>query len=156
MMVTLRRCAWLCVLAPLLLVGCGGEGKDDLSKERLEAMSGSQLKDTSPVSGVVTVDGAPTGDVFVYLHANGEGPSVATAKTDKEGKFAFATYLPGDGAPVGDYTVTFKLMPDIPRNKDVGPDLLKKGVYNNPKKSESKLTVAKGTPQTDLKFDLKK
>lgn len=155
MIVVLRRCAWVCVLAPLLLVGCGGEGKDDISKERLESMAGGSLKETVPVGGVVSIDGKPSSDVYIYAHANGEGEPVAQSSTDKEGKFSFSTYLAGDGLPVGTYSLTFKHMPDIPKNKDTGPDTLK-GKYRNAKKSEQKVTVAAGTPQTDLKIDLKK
>lgn len=154
-MMALLRCASLCVLVPLLLVGCGGSDKDDVSKARLESMSGGALKEASPVGGILTVDGKPTADVYIYVHANGEGDPITNTKTDGDGKFSFSTYLPGDGLPVGSYSLTFKLMPDIPKNKDTGPDLFK-GKYKNAKKSEQKITVAAGTPQTELKIDLKK
>ena len=154
-MVVLRRYAWICFLAPILFVGCGASDKDDVSKARLEDMSGGSVKETAPVSGVLTVDGKPMSDVYIYVHANGEGNPVTNAKTDGEGKFSFSTYLPGDGLPVGSYSLTFKLMPDIPKNKDVGPDLFK-GKYKSSQKSEQKLTVQAGKPQTEVKIDLKK
>ncbi len=155
MVVVLRRIALVCVLTPLLLSGCGGEGKDDTSKERLESMSGTPLKEATPVGGVVTVDGAPSADVYIYAHANGEGDPVSTATTDKDGKFFFTTNVGGDGLPAGEYSLTFRMMKDIPKNKDTAPDLFK-GKYKSPKKSENKLTVVSGTPQTDVKIELKK
>lgn len=75
--------------------------------------------------------------------------------TDKDGKFRFTTYILDDGLTAGSYSLTFRLMPEIPKNEDVGPDLFK-GKYKNPKKSEFKLTVEAGKPQTELKYDLKK
>ena len=154
-MVAYRRCALLCVLVPLLLSGCGGDSKDDLSQARLAQMAGGKLAETSPVSGVVTVDGTPIADVYIYAHANDEATPVSSCHTDGEGKFCFSSNLLCDGLPVGNYSLTFRLMPEVPKNRDIGPDLFK-GKYKSPKKSETKLTVVAGTPQTEVKIDLKK
>jgi len=154
MMVAIRRFAWLCVLAPLLIAGCGGAGKDDISKERLASMAGGTLKEATPVSGVLTVNGKPTSDVYLYAHTDGTDAPVSQGKTDAEGKFCFSTNLPCDGLPAGSYSLTFRHMPDIPKNKDLGPDLFK-GKYKSPKKSDQKVTVEAGKPQTELKIDLK-
>lgn len=118
-------------------------------------MAGGTLKEAVPVSGIVNVDGAPASDVYLYAHlASVEQPPVQ-ARTDKDGKFCFSTNLLCDGLPAGEYSLTFRLMPDIPKNKEIGPDLFK-GKYKNPKKSEYNIKVEAGKPQTDVKIELKK
>lgn len=155
MKVPYRQRLWLCILAPVLLAGCGGSDKDDISKERLTSMAGGTLKEAFPVSGIVTIDGAPASDVYLYAHLDSDAKPTAQTNTDKDGKFCFSTNLLCDGLPAGEYSLTFRLMPDIPKNKDIGKDLFN-GKYKNPKKSENKLTVVAGTPQTEIKIDLKK
>ena len=155
-MLVLRNRALLCLLALMVFPGCGGEGKDDASKERLKSMSGgSEVKDVVPVSGTVLVDGAPMEGVFISLHDESGGAAIKTTKTDKDGKYCWSTYGSCDGLEPGTYLLSFKLMPNMNPKKDSAPDLFK-GKYKSPTKNDFKLTVAAGPPQTDVKYELKK
>jgi hypothetical protein len=58
-----------------------------------------------PVSGVVTLDGAPVADANVMFAPRGDGRP-AEGKTDAAGKFSLTTEKPNDGAMEGDYEVT--------------------------------------------------
>ena len=152
-MVVLRQSAMACLLALMLFPGCGGEGKDDLSKERLASMAGGVLKDVVPVSGTVLVDGAPVEGVFISIHDEAGGAPIKTTKTDKDGKYCWATNVSCDGLEPGNYLLSFKYMPNMNPKKDAAPDLFK-GKYKSPKKNEYKLTVAAGAPQADVKYEL--
>ena len=153
----LHRCTLIAILAVVFLCGCGGDGKGDLSKERLASMAGGKLVEATPVSGVVLVDGSPTEHVYVYANneAAAEGSILRYCRTNKEGKFCFATNLECDGLEPGDYALTFKLMPKVEKGEDIGPDLFK-GKYKSPKKSEYNIKVEAGKPQTEVKIELKK
>ena len=68
---------------------------------------------TYPVSGrVQTSDGKPAAYVRVTLHSSklvSEGdPFRPSAMTDDDGSFRLTTYETDDGAPQGDYAVTFR------------------------------------------------
>jgi len=75
-------------IVALLACGCGD--------------SGPQM---APVSGVVTVDGAPVANAAVMFVPEAGGRP-ATGLTDAEGKFSLETMEPGDGALVGKHKVT--------------------------------------------------
>ncbi len=146
------------VIAALLLMsviatGCSGEGKEDVSAERLKQMSGGQLQPTVPVSGVVTVDGTPEQNVTVFLFSAGSSSPAANATTNDKGEYCFSTYLSCDGVPPGDYQFGFTFTPKQKKN-DEGQDVFK-GKYRSPKGDEFKLTVATGSPVKDKNFDLK-
>ncbi|QDV69473.1 hypothetical protein Poly24_31890 [Rosistilla carotiformis] len=66
-----------------------------------------------PLSGTVLVDGKPVENIQVALHSTNVKE---TAKhyfpqgfTDAQGQIKVSTYADGDGAPAGDYRVTFVL-----------------------------------------------
>jgi hypothetical protein len=79
---TIRCC---CLLLLLLLVGCG--------KAR-----------TSPVEGVVLLDGKPLAGASVMFVPQGTGRD-ATGQTDASGQFAMSTFQPRDGVIPGSYKV---------------------------------------------------
>lgn len=79
--------------AILSLSGCGGVSRPTCQ----------------PVSGVVLIQGKPAEGVCVSFHplAADSGNTIpATGKTGKDGKFELSSFLPGDGAPPGEYSVT--------------------------------------------------
>lgn len=120
----------------------------------------SNRKATYPLTGQVYVDGvAPDSAIAVKcLHVKGivkSNPTVSSAFTEEDGKFAISTYEKGDGIPPGDYILTFYWgKRNVISTSYGGPDKLK-GRYKDPKKSEFKVTVVEGEP-TDLgRIDLK-
>jgi len=110
-------------------------------------------KETIPVCGEVYVDGQPAAMLQIQCHPvegmDTQQPTITQAVTDQEGKFQLATYEAGDGAPVGEYKLTF-----VWQNFSAvaasysGPDKLKKR-YADPGKSPFPLRVEKGK-QVDL------
>lgn len=70
------------------------------------------LKETFPVQGALTVDGAvPEGAVRVTCHdiagLDTENPSFSWSLTKPDGSFELSTYEEGDGVPQGKYVLTF-------------------------------------------------
>jgi 5-hydroxyisourate hydrolase-like protein (transthyretin family) len=105
-------------------------------------------KVTVPVHGEVYVDGQPAAMVQVQCHPlegmDKEQPTITQAITDDNGKFQLATYEAGDGAPLGEYKLTFVWQDfSVIAASFSGPDKLK-GRYKDPKSSEVALTVEKG------------
>ncbi len=77
-------------LAALVTLGCAG----------------GKARDTVPVSGKVTLDGAPVeGATVVFTPTSGEG-AAATGKTDASGVYRLTTRDPNDGAKPGTYLVS--------------------------------------------------
>lgn len=127
-----------------------------MSKERLTKMAGGALKDVVPVSGKVLVDGEPKGNVNLFLHPADGGPSILSIRTNPDGTYCWSTHSSCDGLEPGDYVIAFTYVPKLKRNEsnEISGDLFK-GKYGDPKKSAYKLSVAKGTPQKDVDYDLK-
>lgn len=105
---------------------------------------------TYPVTGQVIVDGQPAPYLLVELHdatkKDAAVGAVSTAYTDDQGKFEISTYQSGDGAPEGDFVVTFMWgQLELLRNEYAGPDKLK-DKYRDPQKSTFKIKVEKGKP----------
>ena len=75
----------LCSLLGFVIVGCGSPS-------------------TSPVEGVVTLDGKPLAGATVQFVPQGKGKD-ATGETDKNGQFAMSTLKPRDGVRPGTYKV---------------------------------------------------
>jgi hypothetical protein len=133
------------------VVGCGGESNAQL-KKRLEKVSGGKMKVVVPVSGKVTVDGKAAAGVDISIHKMTGGNPLRTTSTDKDGKYCWSTYLTCDGLEAGEYKITIKYIPKT-NHKGEGTDVLG-GQYADPAKSEYKLTVAEGSPQKDVNYDL--
>ena len=128
----MQRLVALCLLASLpTCISCGSAGPERLA--------------TYPVTGEVYIDGKPGGDVGVALHRVGgvdsNHPTVTTTRTEENGKFSLSTYEAGDGAPEGDYVVTFAWDELDKLSMAYSNDKLK-GKYSDPDKSEHKVKVA--------------
>ncbi|XZE54533.1 hypothetical protein SH139x_000503 [Planctomycetaceae bacterium SH139] len=127
----------LMMLGCVVFVGCGGgtEGR----------------KTTYRISGTVHVDGQPANYLAVRAHpvagVDKGDPTYSSAFTDEEGKFVLSTYESGDGIPEGQYTLTFNWGEmNLLSMSYGGPDKLKKR-YDDPVKSEIKITVGPDQPE---------
>jgi hypothetical protein len=73
--------------------------------------SPSPFKTTYPVTGTLFFDGkAPAGATVVFREVAPENPyrpNLAQGIVQSDGTFTLATYRDNDGAPVGEYQVTF-------------------------------------------------
>lgn len=110
-------------------------------------------KQTFPVTGEVYVDGKPADNLAVHCHdvkgMDKQNPTTSTAFTDPQGKFKISTYETGDGVPEGEYKLTFFWgQMNLFSMSYGGPDKLNKR-YDDPEKSEHRVTVQNGKP-TDL------
>jgi hypothetical protein len=110
-------------------------------------------KETFPVTGELYVDGKPAALVQVAMHdqagVDKNQPTFSSTMTGEDGKFALSTYEEGDGAPAGNYVLTFAWQEfNVFSRSYAGPDRLK-GKYSDPKKTDIKVTVEQGKP-TDL------
>jgi len=125
------RPALLCLLAAALLLPSCGDGR----------------KKCYPVSGKVLVNGKPVKDVLVLFNPREKDPKgrlAPVAMTDENGEFRLATYAAGDGAPAGEYLVTFtwREASGLLKTTFDGPDRLG-GRYQDPKQSQFPVTVEK-------------
>jgi hypothetical protein len=75
----------------LFLAGCSGGS----SEGRVEVY---------PVTGKITLNGAPVANAIVSFSPTGEQPA-ATGRTDGKGVYSLTTYDAGDGAAAGEYEV---------------------------------------------------
>lgn len=135
---------WAVLALTVVVVGCSPP-KDPSKKE------------TIPVKGEVSVDGAPVAGVLVQLHATADvsagKASVTMGSTNDKGLFAITTYSEGDGVPAGDYVATFT-WPVLQLNQAAeAPDRLKNR-YKDPSKSTFKVSVAAGSPVDMGKIEL--
>jgi hypothetical protein len=109
-------------------------------------------KPTFPLTGQVLVDGRPAAQLFLACHdvkgVDPVQPTVSSAITDQDGKFAVSTYQSGDGVPAGEYVLTFVWGKLDLITKSYGGDRLK-GRYSDPQKSAWRCKVETGKP-TDL------
>ena len=110
-------------------------------------------KETFPVTGEVYVDGQPAAQLQVACHdvkgLDAAAPTVSSALTGPDGKFAISTYQSADGVPAGEYLLTFAWGTFNMISKSYGgPDKLK-GRYADHQKSQHRFTVESGKP-TDL------
>jgi len=147
-----RICSLLAVAGvSFSLCSCGPE----------ERSTGIEEVPTYPVQGEVFLNGEPAAGVTAVLHlqnpptpAPGEPgvPPQIYGSVDEQGKVHFRTYEEGDGAPVGEYAVTFQWKPARPGGINLGgrggearsqPDKLG-GKYIDPDDSEYSLTVTAG------------
>lgn len=132
-MATTSRSA-LVALVCAVAAGCGSGG---ISAPR-----------TAPVSGTVLVRDKPVAGVKVTFHPQfdmGQVKFTPNGETNKEGRFTLSTAASGDGAPPGDYVVTFELLRGgtDKAGLDVEVDAWK-GKYADPAKSSFKVTIKDG------------
>lgn len=115
-------------------------------------------KETVPVTGQISVSGKPAKGVMIKFHPqNGMDevqPSVTQALTDEDGKFEATTYKLDDGAPVGDYKLTFT-WPEINEvTMEVKGDRFE-GRFEKPENSKYSISVQSGEPIDMGEIDLK-
>lgn len=97
---------------------------------------------TTPVRGIVHVDGEPAIALTVECHPESSDCPIkypVMASTDANGKFDLGMYMAGDGLPEGTYSLVF-IWQGVGLNQR---DRLK-GYYANPAKSKTKVTVIAG------------
>jgi len=133
------RLLTLAVLS-LCFLGCSG-GPDD-------------APETIPVTGTVTLDGAPLSDARVTFIPDGSGQA-ASGPTDAEGKFTLKTNGL-DGAPAGKYKVSVSSsapepMPGVDDEESSQSAIPAK--YSNADESGFTADVSAGS--NDFTFDLK-
>ncbi len=121
----------LAIFVGLILAGCSsGE------------LPGGPRLETTPVSGIIHVDGAPAEFIEVECHPAPDSTGIKypiLTTTDKDGMFVLTTYESSDGLPEGNYTLTFKWLEPALVAKDKF-----KGAYANPQKSQQKISVVRG------------
>ncbi len=104
-----------------------------------DVVSGSKVY---PVQGTVRFEGKPASGVLVVFHPLNDvsGNSRSYAKTQLDGTYLLSTHRAGDGAPVGEYKVTF-FWP--PTEAEESPGLKDKlaSRYANPKESQLRVEV---------------
>lgn len=97
--------------------------------------------ETTPVTGIVLVDGEPAAALTVECHPSTGSETIkhpVIAMTDMEGNFAFGMYEAGDGLPEGTYNLAFVWDANM-----VQKDKLNRA-YADPNKTGYKVTVVAG------------
>lgn len=92
----------------LILPGCGG-GDDG-------------RQDVYPVSGKITMSGAPLIGATVSFAPQQSGTPTAIGRTDNEGIYHLTTYEAQDGAAAGDYAVVVKKISTAPVEAEADED----------------------------------
>lgn len=134
----------LCLLAAGSIAGCSG--------------SVTPPK-TAPVRGAVTFKGKPATGIVVKFNPQfdiGRVKFTPSGETGPDGKFTLSTGAPGNGAPPGEYVVTFEKPRVVSDRKNSGietevDDL--KGKFSDAGQSKWKVTVQKGENHVPT-FDL--
>lgn len=135
----LRTSAML-ILA-VLTMGCGSSKHKTVPK----------LK-TTPVTGLVLVNGEATAGISVECHPDGDKKAInhpVSTMTGLDGKFSLGMYEAGDGLPEGNYKLTFTWETGL-----TAKDQLNRA-YADPAKSKFSVTVTAGTPADVGTIDLK-
>ena len=115
------------------VVGCGG---------------GISAPRTVPTSGTVLFKGKPAEGVKVTLHPKFDMQFTPNGVTGKDGRFILSTGAPVDGAPPGEYSVTFELLRPGADKRGLDTEFdVWKGKYANPD-TAPKVTV--GSSATTL------
>jgi hypothetical protein len=122
------------------LVGCGGN---------------ISVPSTRAVSGAVFHEGAPAAQVTVTFHPQFKLKHFTpSGVTDANGKFTLSTGAANNGAPAGEYVVTFqKLTADSDANGlDTDVDVWG-GKYADPKTSKFKVVIRGNVELEPFKLD---
>lgn len=119
---------------------------------------GPNRKETFPVTGRVLVDGQPIDMLSIecvcLTGLDKQNPTLSSYYTGADGKFQISTYVTGDGVPEGEYALTFQWGRLNLMSHSYDGDKFN-GRYRDPKKSDVKFTVRKGTPNDLGDIELK-
>lgn len=98
-----------------------------------------------PITGTVLVDGKPMEGIQVALHnvkgVDREHTTYPQGFTGAQGQVEISTYASGDGAPEGEYRVTFVFKPYDPLSHSFSGEDRLGGKYGDSEKSTIKLIV---------------
>ena len=142
-----RACAL--VVVPVVLVSCGGTGGPKPPNQ----------KKTIPVHGEIYIDGQPGYGVNVDLTPKAgqdqSSPIAPHGEAGEDGTFKIMTYSTNDGAPAGEYVLTFTWT-DRSKGVQIGgakgggepPDQFD-GKYADPAKSKHTLSVGADATEVD-------
>lgn len=139
------------LISIVTLCGCGSE-------DRLA---------TAPARGKITLDGRPLAGAEIWLVPTDANPQVKNAKitirpyakSDADGAFVLTSYLPDDGAPLGEYSAMVvparsqfdqDLENDLPATMKGGKRAPFPSKYTNPRTSGLVVTVKEGENQLAL------
>lgn len=127
---------WFVVITALSISGCGPKYANE--------------KAVYKIQGTVIVDGIPVPDIQVAFHdvagPDNKQPTYPQGFTNAEGKLRISTYAEGDGAPAGEYKVTFKWQEyNLISRSFGGEDKLKKR-YADPKTTPITIKLGEGQP----------
>ena len=144
-----NRIGRLLALSTVVLFVCGAIGCGDKHPNE---------KQVFKIKGIVTVDGKPQTDIQIALHdkagPDNKQPTYPQGFTDAEGNIRISTYEEGDGAPAGDYNVTFGWQEfNLISRSYGGPDKLSKK-YSDPKKTPFSVILGEGKPNDLGKVEL--
>lgn len=131
---------WVCTGLLLATIGCGGGGVA-----------------VHPVTGTITVDGAPTAGISVTLIGEEGAKAMGlTGVTDEQGKFQITAAGGYEGAPPGNYRVLLS-PPRAEVDYSSGKPAAEKSFppqYSNPNSAElTTLTVGDG--DSEISIDVK-
>ena len=120
----------------LLNAGCGSGNSNE--------------KQVFEIKGTVMVDGKPVEQIQVALHdkagLDNKQPTYPQGFTDAAGNIRISTYADGDGAPAGEYNVTFSWQEvNLMSRSFSGPDKLN-NKYSDPKTTSFSLSLGAGKP----------
>lgn len=140
----LRHFQKLCLaLSIVILVGCTPKSNE---------------KEVFKITGSVMVDGSPIEGIQISLQdvagPDTNNPSLTQGTTDAQGNVLISTYAEGDGAPAGEYKVTFVLQEfNLMSRAYSGTDKLN-NKYADPDKSTFTLSVGRDKPNDLGKIEL--
>jgi hypothetical protein len=102
-----------------------------------------------PVRGKILIDDKPGTDCFIYFHPADEGDPDRVCpygQADEQGEFVLSSYVEGDGAPAGEYLVTFQWprRSGLLKDKFDDSDRLDRRYYK-PKESKFRIRIEKGS-----------
>jgi hypothetical protein len=100
---------------------------------------------TFAVKGTILIDGDPVGFVTVKFNPatpQDRGGYQTSGVTDDVGRITVSTYGLGDGAPAGEYVLTFSKREKYVDGSD-GPDALN-GRYESTQRSPHRIVIANG------------
>ncbi|MEQ1828677.1 MAG: hypothetical protein ABL921_22130 [Pirellula sp.] len=135
---------WTALLVLSMASGCGESHPNE--------------KQVFKIAGNVTVDGNAVGEIQVALHdaagPDNKQPTYPQGFTNPDGTIRISTYVEGDGAPAGEYKVTFAWQEyNLMSRSFSGPDKLNKK-YSDPKTTPFTLSLGPGKPNDLGKVEL--